>query len=303
MFWILLSVTTLGVAGAVWVATNRLRTGGITPTKSCCPPGSIDSKNAKQAGATSEPTGTELLLPNTLTRCYVTTTTTVPIRGVVILFHDIFGVSSGRTRLVADEIASWGYFVVLPDFFDDHAEALGDGHELWDLKRWFRGGVGGTLLQRAMAPFELVEQRMLQEILPYIDSQGYGNLPLGLAGFCWGGWAITRLASWPKVRGVVGFHPSPDVQALQKCGPTTNEMYEQIQCPVLYLPGSNDPGWIKPMGKAFASILVASPESRCVDFPSMDHGWVNRGDVRIPAIKIQVDLAMQLAKDFFHHYV
>jgi hypothetical protein len=43
----------------------------------------------------------------------------LPLRGAVLIFHDIYGLDSGRTRHVADQIASWGYLVIMPDFFRD----------------------------------------------------------------------------------------------------------------------------------------------------------------------------------------
>ena len=42
----------------------------------------------------------------------------------VVLFHDICGLHTGRHKQIADEIASRGFLVVVPDFFQEMGGGL-----------------------------------------------------------------------------------------------------------------------------------------------------------------------------------
>lgn len=269
---------------------------------SCCPPGSISSRNAEQAGANSPPVGTNCVLDDAFkTRLYHVFGKDQELKGVIVLVHDIFGLSSGRTRHVADEIASWGYLVVAPDFYDDHEDKTTD-YPTW--RTFFTGPAVPAFARRSRMPFDQVKARLEQSVLPWIASQPREReLPMGLLGFCWGGWAVTRFAATGKFLCAVGAHPAPDLQALQSTGPTTKQMYAEIKCPMLYLPARNDPAWIKENGSAWLAIKQASPQSSVQTFPTMEHGWVNRGDLRDESVLREVQSAMQFIKDFYAQHL
>jgi len=44
-------------------------------------------------------------------------------------------------------------------------------------------------------------------------------------------------------------------------------------------------------------------KSEIHEFPEMNHGWVNRGDLNYPKVARDVRLAMDLATAFFRKYV
>jgi len=270
----------------------------------CCPPGSLPSVSAAQAGATGPTTGEEFLL-DAETRAYVARPPNKSeMKGAVLVFHDIFGYDSARTHHICDEIASWGYLVISPDFFGKELAGITDETDVFSIwAPWRLFTKGGTFLGRARIPFAPVEAKIRNLVMPWLEKECGPNVKIGTLGFCWGGWAITRAASLPFFSCAVGAHPSPDLQYLQSEGPTTAQLYEQIKVPILYLPGSNDPYWLKENGSVWAAIKKTSPESKCVTFPDMIHGWVNRGDIRVPNVKRDYEKAMEEIKGFYEKHL
>ena len=183
--------------------------------KPCCPEGSLpplaEPAAYKPAGAV-ETVGT--------LSCYVTGETSTG-RGI-LMAHDVFGVDSGRTRLIADEFArSLDAVVVLPDFWAD--SDIGSGY--------FGSAQGSAAandaLQQAFSPMDSqqlswftwpvrmlaglwhspnmlrgirsrpwsgrLERQVEDEILPMMRERGVERT--GLVGFCWGGELRSQLAS------------------------------------------------------------------------------------------------------------
>ena len=100
-------------------------------------------------------------------------------RAGVVLVHDIWGMKGGRTRVIADHLASTGEYVVLvPDLFyngdniDDHGGL--EGGKLMDWVKNFTP-------ERLMADMETVRV------------SGFGPDfagKVGLVGFCWGAMVV-----------------------------------------------------------------------------------------------------------------
>jgi dienelactone hydrolase len=276
----------------------------MTTAPECCPKGSIPSRSAISLGITTNCRGEEIQL-NPTVKAYVTkpaqsTSNHHHIRGGIILFHDIFGYQNGRTRYVADEIANWGYLVIAPDFFgNDYPYGTLDRQELSDI---FQPGkiLSGswTLVQRLRMPWLKIESILKDHAIPWLRSNGCADLKLGMFGFCWGAWAMMRAAAWDDFCCGVGAHPSPDIQMLQTTGPTLAKMIEDVRIPLLFLMAQNDPSWWKPGGKSFAVIEKNNPGSKSVEFRTMIHGWMTRGDTRVPSVQAESNRAMLEAKVF-----
>lgn len=215
-----------------------------------------------------------------------------PVRGVVLVVHDIFGLHAGRHTQICDALAEAGYAAVCPDLFGDgraRAEAA-------FLPRWPIKGARnilellcccklGWLAKAARTPWSAIEPAVHGAL--ELARREHARLrpdepPLAWCaalGFCWGVSTVARLlaadarAALPMpIRGGVGFHPAPLALAL----------VSKAEAPLLLAPARNDPANLQP-GGAVAEWLAArfgTPTSPAVvPFPTMLHGWMTRGPI------------------------
>lgn len=141
--------------------------------------------------------------------------------GVVILVHEIFGLSDW-IRAAADQAAREGFIAVVPD-----------------LVSGFGPGGGGTesagsrddvvKLVRSLTPE--ITRRRLDAVHDWAVALPAANGRAATMGFCWGGTrSFEYAATQPKLRAAVVFYgPSPDSATL-----------EQVHAPVLGLYGGDD---------------------------------------------------------------
>lgn len=156
------------------------------------------------------------------------------------------------------------------------------------------------------------------------------NSNIGLIGFCWGVWAITKAcsmlecnekhgnngkrtsSSW-NVKCGVGFHPSlkfEDVAFYRNQVEMAKSAAGNV--PLLYLVAGNDADNIKPPKGEIAKVISDSGNihcegretnrdqlPRCVEFPDMMHGWVSRGDTSLGEVKKGAEDALMMAVEFF----
>ena len=268
----------------------------------CCPPGSLPASSALEIGEESPPKGTVISFADGSQAYIARPAAGTPLLGYIIMVHDICGWTNGRTQHLADEFASYGYIVIEPDFFmNDYPRVLDIREALkiqwpWDTYRAWR-----ALLYRVIKPWEEVEKKIYSQVLPWLRENGMTEKSnLGAIGICWGGWVITRLAG--QLDGLkygIGIHPTPDNQRLQSTGPTVSEMVDQVRVPLLFLMSWNDPQRWKPEGgHLFERVRERNPGSRTVDFPTMMHGFMNRGDMKLPHVKKEVERGIEEIKTF-----
>ena len=125
----------------------------------------------------------------------------------VLVFSDIFGWRSGRTRQICDEIAEKaGVQVLLPNFFHEdgsnEAEPLSGCSAAWFIAKrilyYSWSSKHNSWWAFLMYPFfwtrtNHVEPMMRDKLLPYL-TESYPR-PIGVLGFCWGGWMAFHSAS------------------------------------------------------------------------------------------------------------
>jgi dienelactone hydrolase len=271
----------------------------------CCPPGSLPEKSAALAGATGPLQGSCVMLSDKVEAYVVKPNEPEKIMGTIVMCHDVFGYKSGRTFYLADIMSAWGYLVIVPDFYTTDLPGVTDVDDLfsvWAPWRLFSGSVG-TFYRRLRKPWEEMHATFENLVLPYVEKNGGKGLKIGLFGFCYGGWMMTRLSTQSYIACGASAHPSPMVQQMQASGPTLQEMYDAVKAPLLYMPAGNDPKSIFPDGAGFQSILKASPKSKCVPFKDMTHGWFNRGDIRNEKVKAAVDQTLAETKAFFAEHL
>jgi len=298
VLWVL--VTVLGMI-AVFVYCKR-------PYYACCPHGSLPAV---------PPPDERLLAGKMLTlsdgrQCYMTGPAT-DAKAVVIACHDVYGLTSGRTREVCDELARRleGVLVLLPDFFNDswpkHKPLAGT----WTVARY--------MITRLSMRWNAVEPVFRDDILPLArramkpdgaggndDENARGRI--ALVGFCWGGWCNMRAcAAFPDAfSAVVGFHPSPTLCYAH--GNAMSPFFSKSRCPLLYCAASNDSPFVKEGGLVQRTLAsecdeLVSSQSRFRTFSRMRHGWVSRGDVQDTAVAEDVRIALDLADSFLREHL
>ena len=83
-----------------------------------------------------------------------------------------------------------------------------------------------------------------------------------------------------------------------------DKLAESVKVPQLLLAAGDDPPFVKPNGsvhKILQGRADIGAKSNVVEFPDMNHGWVHRGDLAVPATKTAVmkswhDLALPFIK-------
>mmetsp|Transcript_22885 Transcript_22885/g.71288 ORF Transcript_22885/g.71288 Transcript_22885/m.71288 type:complete len:315 (+) Transcript_22885:117-1061(+) len=221
----------------------------------------------------------------------------------VVLVHDVFGLHTGRHKQLADEVASWGYLVVMPDFFN-HCKLPGGmwgkveyGYGLFDPSQnmsatlkcaWALLG-GGMKAYMAETPGAMCCSLYNDILVPYL--KGRGVLQTGAIGFCWGAYCSYHLAAHGdgamKLVANVAIHPSVDtVAAIHKenesclvraaSGTPTLVFASKLE-PASWQPG----GEMQQLMEAEAEVLGKSPKKQ-IGWRHVDqmHGFVTRGGMR-----------------------
>ncbi|KAK5998380.1 Hydrolase pyvD-like protein [Cladobotryum mycophilum] len=146
-----------------------------------------------------------------------------PAKGIIIMIPDAFGWEFVNLRLLADKYADkGGYKVYLPDFMDGHSAPLSMLETMktlnsstgilskiyygflaaYDAIPWFIRNNPGKAMPRVKGFFEQLRKEEGE------------TLPIGTAGFCWGGKYVVLLAQGLEINGKplidAGFtgHPS-----------------------------------------------------------------------------------------------
>jgi len=213
----------------------------------------------------------------------------------VIVFPDLFGVNSGRTKQVCDEISAWGYLVVLPDCFEglpfkDDESLVTFPKVLCNiltLKRFFK--------RNAWANVGHIYE---EKVIPYLRSEGVESI--GAVTFCWGSYAAVHLASGDDIQAGVHFHPAI-TKVAGLAGEKYQNIFEKAKSPQMFLASNPDPGNIK-AGGICEQILNSNEQlngrSVFYTFKDMKHGWVNRGDLNKEKIRRDYTEAMRRAREY-----
>lgn len=199
----------------------------------------------------------------------------------IILVYDIFGADVGRTKLMCDQFADAGFFVVLPDFF--RGDAWSAGRTDTTTAEWKKNYLW-TRLSNDFA----------NQLYPYLETKGVKSV--GIVGCCWGAYIAFSACASGKINAGVTFHPT-----LTKSHESVEELAEGVKCPQFLMPGGNDPEEVRE-GGVVERILRSKPfgdKVKVKTFTEMKHGWVPRGDISDPKIARDVKEAMQLAVDYF----
>ena len=101
--------------------------------EACCTPGA----HGGAAASNGQRSGAYVTITSTAGdfECYVSFPLThQPVKGAMILAHDIFGLRSGRHAQICDELAAAGYITACPDLFGDGRSRAADLNFVWPIK-------------------------------------------------------------------------------------------------------------------------------------------------------------------------
>ncbi|UPX19710.1 uncharacterized protein EKO05_0009964 [Ascochyta rabiei] len=191
----------------------------------------------------------------------------------VLYVHDALGWRFGNARLLADHYAREDGNADKPPGKRDSLPPRFFGGEVLDAdaiceERWGDLDLAGFSKRNARS----IREPEIFAAAKEIKSKGY--IKLGAAGFCFGGWAVLRLAAVKLVDAIVCAHPSW----------ATNEDFDGVEVPVILLSPEQDGMFSDEMKEyAFKTLLAKrNVPFEWVHFPGVPHGCLTRGNEKVP---------------------
>ncbi|ETW04670.1 hypothetical protein H310_03834 [Aphanomyces invadans] len=217
---------------------------------SCCPPNSLPA-NPTTSNATPIKVG------NTDVFFYDNAATST----LVLVFPDVFGPDSGRTKENCVNLSAH-YKVALVDLTTDYVADLSNVGA-WIKDRPFEGLVG-----------------KIEDVVAHFQTN-HGVTKFGALGYCWGAWVVAKYSAFKStvLSAGISFHPSWAAEQLFHGEGSGAKIAESITVPQLILAAGNDPAWLKPGGEVEKTLEARGIAHKLREFPSVAHGWVNRGDL------------------------
>ncbi|KAF2018104.1 endo-1,3-1,4-beta-D-glucanase [Aaosphaeria arxii CBS 175.79] len=228
-----------------------------------------------------KPTGTETTIAGNNT--YVTGTSK---SAAILIVHDIFGWTFTNLRVLADQFAKEANATVyLPDFFG--GEVIPES-TLTDPAKRAEVDVPAFLGKNSKA----VRWSEIESAAKALKAE-YPKL--GAIGYCYGGWAITRLAAQKDlVDAVSTAHPS----LLEK------SEIDAVKVPLQFLAPETDQ-LFTPELKEYANKVIPTlgVPYEYVYFPGLVHGFATRGDRNNKLQKDGLERAKRSAVNFFNEFL
>uniref|UniRef100_A0ACD5TH19 Uncharacterized protein n=1 Tax=Avena sativa TaxID=4498 RepID=A0ACD5TH19_AVESA len=176
-------------------------------------------------------------------------------KAAVILISDVFGFEAPKLRKIADKVASSGYFVVVPDFFNGDPHAPGNTGK--PFAEWIKEHAPEKGFEKA------------KPVISALKEQGVSSV--GAAGYCWGAKVVADLAKTNEIQAAVMLHPSF----------VTVDDIKEVKSPIAILGAETDMMSPPELVKQFEQVLSSS-DTGIVHFvkifPGVSHGWTVRYD-------------------------
>ncbi|KAK7033096.1 protein AIM2 [Favolaschia claudopus] len=219
---------------------------------------------------------------------------------IVIIGTDIFGWKFVNTRLLADEYASHGFRVLVPDLFD--------GYQIpqWTLSARDPVNERPTLVQRIARPFSLsimipfvlrnghsTQTAKLKKLAEQLR-QEHAGAKIGFVGFCWGGrYAITLNSLFDAS---VAAHPSLVKYPAELDGVTK---------PISFALAPTDHNYDARRGEETENLLKEKglTDVEVVVYPGVQHGFTIRADLQNEQKKEARDKAVAQVVEWFQRYL
>jgi len=205
----------------------------------------------------------------------------------IVWNYDIFGFNGGRTREIADLIASKGFTVLIPDYY------RGEAAKKHKLDRHL------GLFVRKHSHWGKLKKDWENVVLPYAED--HGCTTIGAIGTCWGSYMVVRMSSHPLISAGVSMYPSHST-VIKVMKENEKDILAQIQdgSKQLFLPSAQDHKNVRPGG---IGETVLGSRLKIVEFPDMKHGWTTRGDISGEEVKRDVGKAIKRAVEHFETHL
>eukprot|EP01063_Lacrimia_lanifica_P001745 TRINITY_DN10901_c0_g1_i1.p1 TRINITY_DN10901_c0_g1~~TRINITY_DN10901_c0_g1_i1.p1 ORF type:complete len:307 (+),score=63.53 TRINITY_DN10901_c0_g1_i1:292-1212(+) len=209
----------------------------------------------------------------------------------VVLVHDIFGLHTGRLKQIADEIASSGFTVVAPDFFESCEGGLFGRRDLgystprsmlsflWAM---ITGSVKSYMREHPWDP--ACERIWTESVVPWLKERHCTSV--GLVGFCWGAYVTVHAAARQAdtdlpLAAHVMYHPSyahvaalfgEDQEAtVRAAAKVPTQVYSTSMEPKSWRPGGQAERWMR---DAHPEGVVQWHQEKQM------HGFMTRGNMK-----------------------
>ncbi|KAI0390104.1 dienelactone hydrolase family protein [Xylariaceae sp. FL0594] len=238
-----------------------------------------------------------------------------PAKGIVVVIPDIFGWDFVNIRLLADHFAKKReYRVYVPDFMKGNAapvSTLSSMQKVLEPKTWYdtftrpyhflslmSAIVSAIYLNRFGKTFPVAKRFMTS-----LRQNEAANLPVGVAGYCWGGKHVVLLCEGFKTE-----DGKPLVDAGFTAHPSFLGLYgeiERLKVPVSFAVGDLDNRVSSEQAKRIEEIVLAKPDGQrgeCRVYPGYGHGFACRVDVKNYDPKGAVEAEDQALAWFEKHF-
>jgi dienelactone hydrolase len=170
-------------------------------------------------------------------------------KAAVVLVSDVFGFESPNLRKIADKVALFGYFVVVPDFF--HGDPFAPDNAERPIPVWLKSHTAEKGFEEAKPVIAALKEKGISKV--------------GAAGYCWGAKVVVELAKANEIQTAVVLHPSF----------VTVDDIKEVKCPISVLGAEIDKMSPPELVKQFEQVLSAnSGVGYFVKiFPGVAHGW------------------------------
>jgi len=207
----------------------------------------------------------------------------------VLIVHDIFGWTLDNLRILADHYAAEADATVyLPDFFDGE---IVTPKMMEDPEERAKFDIGAFMGRHAKEKREPEMAAVVKELKGEL-----GFKKVGAIGFCYGGWAVFRLAAKGNalVDCISTSHPSG----------VTKEEIDNISVPVQICAPETDPIYTPELKEYSLKVLpTLGIEFDYQYFPGLAHGFATRGDQNDPKQKKGLERAKDAAVYWFMQHL
>lgn len=199
--------------------------------------------------------------------------------GVVIVIHEIFGLSDW-IRSVADQLAADGFIAIAPDFLSGKGEGGGGTETFKD-----RGGLSNAI--RGLKSEDVIG--ILNATAEYARKLPASNGKYGTIGFCWGGGKSFEYATaQPELSAAVLYY-----------GTSPRSGLENIKAPVLGMYGSDDARVNATVGPAQEKMKELNKPFTANTHEGAGHGFLRQQDGRNGANMKATEQAWPATIEFF----
>lgn len=190
--------------------------------------------------------------------CYVTYPEVKDKAPVVIVIHEIFGLTDW-VRGVTDQLAAEGYIAIAPDLLSGTAPGGGGSAELGSQD-------AATKMIGTLPPEQITSD--LDAVADYAEKLPAANGHLAVGGFCWGGAQSFRYATNNKdLKAAFVFYGTPPAEGMAK-----------INCPVYGFYAGNDARVTATVPKTVDLMKQEKKSYEPVTYDGAGHGFMRAGE-------------------------